>query len=817
MSLENIGIGGVLSFNGSQAVAGMGSATAATARLADKQTTLSIAAAKVGGAFNAIGGFAAKAGLAFAPITAAFGFAEHFAMKFEKAMSGVKAVAGATASEMATLTLAAKKFGAKSTFDPVEVAGGMEELARAGFDAKETLTAIPGVLAAAAAEGMPLAQATEIVSTTLRGMGLAADQSTRVADVLALASAKTNASISSLGESMKYAAAQSKIMGIDLETTVGMLGLAGDAGLTGSIGGSSFAAMLTKLAKPSKEANHWLKANNIEMKKTATGGLDIVSVVKDINAHIEKETDVMRKGAIMAEVFGDRGKKAFGAIASGIQSGKIDTIVADLQGAAGAAQKMADTRLEGVLGTIKQITNAGKALMIEFFGGMLTAAGPTLKMVGEALGNIVNIVQDLQAGVKLNRAEMEDKYGPTVTAIAYGIVDAIKEISAAIAVVKTSFMDFMQRVTGDATPEMVQSITRIVVELLAIAAVLSPVLLAFAGVAMAIGAILPVVGVVAEGIGAVFAGLASGPVVAFAATIGLLFASMRSEGESVGSVFERMWTMATNLGHFFMDEALMPMVNIFLSEVKPAIVNIQKTFSAFVDSAGAEFKSWFGGIYRVMQSLAPLFSAIFKIIGVIIASFVDVAVTAFGLILQAITPVLHVVKEVGLWIINVLLRALQKAISFAMQAGSALGIDTNGPIWQDLAAFASNKIDIVTESGQAQNKVAIENAGKKPPSMAERQHGDSGADAFAKEAVQNVAMMKASGAAKPNVDVNVDVHDKRSLEVKNCMTVDGRELAVAQGRHKQEINERAGFRATPYQRRQIAEQGAAPVGGVGGS
>src|SRR6185369_8733684 len=216
MSLENIGIGGVLSFNGSQAVAGMGSATAATAKLADKQTTLSIAAEKVGGAFSAIGGFAAKAGLALSPVTAAFGFAENYAMKFEKAMSGVKAVAGATSGEMAQLTLAAKKFGAKSTFDPVEVAGGMEELARAGFDAKETLAAIPGVLAAAAAEGMPLAQATEIVAQTLRGMGMAADQSGRVADVLALASAKTNASISGLGESMKYAAAQSKIMGIDL-------------------------------------------------------------------------------------------------------------------------------------------------------------------------------------------------------------------------------------------------------------------------------------------------------------------------------------------------------------------------------------------------------------------------------------------------------------------------------------------------------------------------------------------------------------------------------------------------------------------------
>lgn len=814
MSLNNIGIGGVLTFNGSQAVSGMSQATAATAKLEQKQGSLSIAASKVGSAFSGIGSMATRAGLMLSPVTAAFAVAQKYAMDFEKAMSAVKAVAGASAEDMAKLTLAAKKFGAKSTFDPIQVANGMEELARAGFSATETLSAIPGVLAAAAAEGMPLAQAAEIISATLRGMGMEADQSTRVADVLALASAKTNASIVDLGESMKYAAAQSKVMGIDLETTVGMLGLAADSGLKGSIGGSSFAAMLTKLAKPSKEANQWLKANNIEMTKTKTGGLDIVSVVKQINAAIEKEGDVMKKGATLAEIFGDRGKKAFGAIATGIQSGKIDTIVADLQGAAGAAEKMASVRLEGVLGTLKQIYNAGKALVIEFFGGLLTKAGPGLKQIGTAFGNIVNIVQDLQAGVKKSRAELESEYGPTVVAIAYGIVEAIQTIADTIDTVRTEFTAFFQKVTGETSPNMIQQLAKWAVILVSIAAAAGPILLSLGGiVAFIMSTVVPAVKALGYVIGV---GLIL-PFTTFGQVFMLTFAGMQAQGESTGSVLERMWNTVTAAGQWFMDSAITPMVNMFMQQVRPAIDSVGKKWTAFTASAQMTWQELFGGVTRAVQALAPLFSAVFMIIGKIVGFYVKTIITLFGYVLDAIKPVFSVVKDIGLWIVNTLLKALQKVISFALKGADALGLTKDSPIWVELATFASEKLpDISSGSGQTDNVKAAQGLGKvaavPTPTFDPTQVGENDPKLAAELAAHNKGIL----AGPPKVDVNVDVNDQRKLDVKNCMTVDGRELAVAQGRHKQEINERAGFKATPWQRRQIAEQGAAPVGNNAG-
>ncbi len=813
--MNNIGIGGILTFNGGQAVSGMSAATAATGRLEARQSALSIAAAKVGGAFSGFGSAATKAGLMLSPVTAAFGLAEKYALDFEKQMSAVKAVAGATEAEMAQLTLAAKKFGAKSTFDPIEVAQAMEELARAGFSAQESLSALPGVLAAAAAEGMPLAQATEIVGATLRGMGLGADQATRVADVLALASAKTNASIVDLGESMKYAAAQSKVMGIDLETTVGILGLASDAGLKGSIGGSSFAAMLTKLSKPSKEANHWLKANNIEMTKTADGGLDIINVVKQINTALEKEGDVMKKGAILAEVFGDRGKKAFGALTTGIESGKIDTIVNDLRGAAGAAEKMASTRLEGILGTLKQIYNAGKALMLEFFGGLIKNAGPGLKQIGEAFGNIVNIVQDLQAGVALNRQEMEARYGTTVVAIAYGIVDAIREISDAIGTVRGYFMDFMQRVTGEASPSFIQMAAKWVVILLAVAAAAGPILLALGGiVSFIMSSVVPAL----EYIGYIVGVALIAPFTTFGQIFFLVFAGMKAEGESTGSVLTRMWNTVVAGGQWFMDSIINPMVAMFQRTVGPTIDMIKQKWTIFTIDAQNKWQQLFGGVIKATRALAPLFSAVFQLLGKVVGWYVNYVVTLFGWILDAVKPVFNAVKDIGLWIMNYLIKGLQKVVSFALKGADALGLTKDSPIWVELADFASQKVDLSSAEGRADNVAQAQGLGKVAAVPPDGKYNgvDNTNQPFAKEAADIAAFNKAAISGKPAVDVNVNVEDKRQLDVKNCMTVDGRELAVAQGRHKQEINERAGFKATPWQRRQMLEQGAAPVNGAGG-
>src|SRR5262245_25958844 len=203
MALEQLGLGAIVKFNGDNAIVGMKGVSDAATKMG---STVSSVGQMAGTGLQSLGSGITRLGLAFTPLTAAIGFGANAAGEFEKQMSAVAAVAGATPEELALLTTRAKELGATTQFSAVESGKAMEELARAGFTAQETLGGIGGVIAAAASDAISLETSASILSSTIRSMGLAATDTNRVADVLAKASAVTNTNITEMGEALKYAA-----------------------------------------------------------------------------------------------------------------------------------------------------------------------------------------------------------------------------------------------------------------------------------------------------------------------------------------------------------------------------------------------------------------------------------------------------------------------------------------------------------------------------------------------------------------------------------------------------------------------------------
>ncbi len=152
---------------------------------------------------------------------------------FEEQMSRVKAISGATGDSFEELRDQAIDLGAKTAFSAKESADGMENLASAGFDAQEIMSAMPGLLDLAAVSGGDVALASENAATALRGFGLEADQAGHVADVFARAAADTNAEVADMGEAMKYIAPVAKAMGLSIEETAAAVGIMSDAGVKG--------------------------------------------------------------------------------------------------------------------------------------------------------------------------------------------------------------------------------------------------------------------------------------------------------------------------------------------------------------------------------------------------------------------------------------------------------------------------------------------------------------------------------------------------------------------------------------------------------
>ena len=187
-----------------------------------------------------------------APVMQAAEF-EHAAARLNAvAFSGGGRNAEEDAKSFAALQKQARQLGRDTQFTAVQAAQSQENLARAGFTANEIISAMPGLLDMAAAEGMDLATAADIMASSLRGFGLAAEDAGRVSNILAQTSAASNSSITGLGESLKYVAPVAKGLGVSIEETNAMLGIMANAGIKGSQGGTALRAAFTRLSKEPK-------------------------------------------------------------------------------------------------------------------------------------------------------------------------------------------------------------------------------------------------------------------------------------------------------------------------------------------------------------------------------------------------------------------------------------------------------------------------------------------------------------------------------------------------------------------------------------
>ena len=322
--------------------------------------------------WSGLGALAAKAaavGVVFGGMagTAAYNIGKTGA-DFEQAITNVGAVSLSTRKEIRALENEALELGLKTKFTATEAANAMETMARAGFTNAEVLAGIPGLLSAAAAEGITPGEVTEVVAATIKGMGLAATETNRVADVFALASAKTKSSILSLGESMSTVGPVAAQLGVSLEEATSAVALLQDAGLDASVSGSAVATMLTKLAKPSAEVSAQMKQFGVSFQDAHGNMLPFVEVLKNIQMGAKKSGGNLQQMGFFSELAGMRGQKAALGLAKAFQSGKFDTLNDQLKNAAGSAEKMANIRMDTLEGDLTLLNSSLDIVKISLFG-----------------------------------------------------------------------------------------------------------------------------------------------------------------------------------------------------------------------------------------------------------------------------------------------------------------------------------------------------------------------------------------------------------------------------------------------------------------
>ncbi len=315
-------------------------------------------------AFNLMASALAEAGLyeMLGRIKDAYSDIIQVTEEFEYTMSAVGAISSAGAGDMAELEAKARKLGETSVYTAVQSAEAMTFMAQAGWDTVEMLEGMDGVISLAAASGTDLAETSSIVADTLAGFGMAAEETGRLADVLAQTASHTNTNVSLMGQTFANSAAIAGALGFSIEDVSVMLGTLANAGIKGAKAGTSLRQILTGLSKDATitaEAFGEVKMSMFDENGDTIGLMETVRQLREYFSQMTRAEKIENARALA----GERNYNGLLALVNATDE-QFEQLYADIQNADGAAKRMADRRLDNLKGDVTLLNSAFESLKI---------------------------------------------------------------------------------------------------------------------------------------------------------------------------------------------------------------------------------------------------------------------------------------------------------------------------------------------------------------------------------------------------------------------------------------------------------------------
>lgn len=275
---------------------------------------------------------------------------------FEAAMSEVKAISGATSQEFEQLTEKANQMGAVTKFTASESAEAFKYMAQAGWDAKEMMDGIEGLMSLAAASGEDLGTASDIVTDALTAFGMSAKESGRFADVMAMAANATNTDVAKMGDTFKYVAPVAGALGYSIEDTAVAIGLMANNGIKASQAGTSLRSLLTNLTHPVGQAEDAINDLGISITNADGSVKPLSQTLQELRSKFGALSEAER-AQYAAMLAGQEGMSGLLAIVNASDQDFAD-LTEQINNSSGAAQEMADIMMDNLAGKFELFTGA---------------------------------------------------------------------------------------------------------------------------------------------------------------------------------------------------------------------------------------------------------------------------------------------------------------------------------------------------------------------------------------------------------------------------------------------------------------------------
>lgn len=318
--------------------------------------------------------------------------------EFIDTMTTVSAITGSTREQLQMLSETAQSLGLETMFGSQDIASGMKYLAMAGNTVEQVNDMIKGAAYVANATGMELGGkggAADLITNVMKTFKIVGDGASElVGDQLTKATLSANISMTDLAESIKYSAADMVMLKKELPEVAAMIGTLGNAGIQGSMAGTSLGNMaryLIKAFNPKTDAYSFLQRMGLSQQDfvDAQGDLiDFGDIMEKISKGVENLPSIDRGKAIGA-IFGVRGQRAANAIMNDLEGYRnlLDQIQ---NNSAGFAKSIVDKRMNTLAGSIDKVSSAWENLKVAF----TEQIGPALMPILNTISQIIEAVRE---------------------------------------------------------------------------------------------------------------------------------------------------------------------------------------------------------------------------------------------------------------------------------------------------------------------------------------------------------------------------------------------------------------------------------------
>lgn len=397
-------------------------------------------------------------------------------MNFDASMSQVAATMGTTVDQIDNLTKVAKEMGSTTKFTATQAADALNYLALAGYDADKAAEVLPSVLNLAAAGGMDLAYASDLVTDAMASLNIEANKQNvdDFGNKLAMAASKANANVSQLGEAiLTVGGTAANLKGGTTELTTA-LGLLANVGIKGAEGGTHLRNIILSLQSPTDEAAKKMQKLGLQVYDSQGKMRGLNDILSDLNSAMNGMTQG-QKDSIINQLFNKTDLAAVNGLLAA-QGEQWDTLAAQIDNADGAMGQMAETQIDNLQGAMTIMSSAFEGMQLAVYDELEPTLTEAVKWGTDCLTQLTTalseggpeamlaaageIISDLAAGIAAQLPGLMQTGVEIITQLAQNLTDTMPAMLDTGAEVLAALAQGII----NATPALLTSATEIIAE-----------------------------------------------------------------------------------------------------------------------------------------------------------------------------------------------------------------------------------------------------------------------------------------------------------------------------------------------------------------